>query len=295
MITRNIMGALALIAGLSANYAVQAAASTNQTQELQRILQTIKNDNISSEIRALSNKDHVFSQAELLDICEIATKKLRGDDDIVASESYAQLDGMLKNLVTQLKDYKISGVGFAHHSSFNIFYGKENFDFGLVFKNTSGNVLTQNFNLKYSSFGWQAQFVYRFDTIFVVNSDLSSFDVRTPLEFNTGFSGGWRLPYTGPITNISAGKQEQAVAEFERFFGRALPRPEGGFQDKTLTYPLVVTGITVLPFKTAKGSLVIAHFGVGLTGFVRCEGMFSENAINLAIVPGGATLTPKAS
>lgn len=297
MVNRNILATLAIITALSASYTLEASAA-KQAQELQQILQTIKNDNkgvpLNPEIQSLSSKDQAFNQAELLDMCEVATKKLRGDDDIIASESYAQLNGMIKNLITELKDYKVSGFGSARHSSFNILYGKENFDFGLVFKNKAGEVLTQNFNLKYSSFGWQAQFVYRFDTIFVVNSDFSSFHARNPLAFNTGFTGGWRLPYTGPKTEVSAAQQEENFANIEILLGNRMPRPEGGFHDKTYTYPLTAMGVTVLPFTTAQGSLVIAHFGVGLTGLNACERMFSPNSFNLAIVPSGATLTPKA-
>lgn len=296
---KNVLRPLALMAALSSTYAVEAAAPVKQAQELQQILQAIKTENkgipLNGEIQALGNKEHSFNQAELLEMCEIATKKMRGDDEIMASEHYAQLDAMLKTLVKQLKDYRVSGFGFAHHTSFNIFYGKENFDFSLVFKNATGETLAQKFNLKYSSFGWQNQVVYRFDAMFVVNSDLSSFDVRSPLELSTGFSGGWRLPFTGPTRELSAEQQRENFDRGMRFLGNPAGIVAPDFKDQHLTYPLAVLGVTVLPFKTAKGSLVIAHLGAGATGLSHCNGMLSANAFNAAVVTGGGTLTPKAS
>ncbi len=292
----HILRSLALAALLSSTFAVQAANSTEQAAALKNIFKDMKALNTGAplgEATAQLNEKQTFTQEELLTICEVATKKLRGYDDVVESQSYEQLQATMKAMVTQLKDYKISGVGFAMHPSWSVFYGKQNFNADLVYKNSKGEAAAQTANIAYSSFGWQAELVWRFDAIFAVGTDLSRYSTRTPLELGTGFTAGYRLPFLCPQWETHPKSSTENIV---RDLGlRVDPAVIASLPETLQMYrSLGVVGVTVLPLKGAQGSLVIAHFGVGLTGMLS-HSTTAPTAFNLALVMGGGTFTPQAT
>lgn len=262
------------------------ADSATQTTQLKTIFKNIKALNkgapLGETIAALQEKQ-TFTEEELLTLCEVATKKLRPYDDVVNSEQYDQLKAFTQTLIAQLQDYKVSGVGFAVHSSFNIGLGRQNFDADFIYKNTHGDVLAQVANIQYYTFGWQMEWVWRFDAIFAVNADLSRFNTRAPIEFTRGFTAGWRPPL-GPTW--------QQRMNGPIFAGNT-----------SMRQPLSVIGVTVLPLKDMSGSLIIAHMGIGITGFATRSSIIpnfngvlaymSLNAFNLALVMKGGTFTPQ--
>ncbi len=263
---------LVLAALLSIGFALQAASSTEQVDAVKKIFKDIKALKTGAplvETTAQLNEKQSFTQEELLALCESATKKVRGYDEVVESQSYEQLQAIMKTMVTQLKDYKVSGVGFATHPSWSMFYGKQNFNANLMYKNSQGETTVQTANIAYTSFGWQSELVWRFDVIFAVGTDLSRYSTRTPLEFSTGFTAGYRLPFLCP-------KLEERVKEnllARPNYARGLNPQEDMFIDNapeviTTRWPLGVIGVTMLPFKSSPGALIIAHFGMGVTGIL---------------------------
>jgi hypothetical protein len=235
----------------------------DQTQNLKKIFLNIKKSNtepiLNEEIQTLTEKS-TFTEEELLSLCNTAIKKLDTLNDNVANENYVQLETITKVLIQQLKDFKISGVGFAAHVSAGFFGSSQNFDVNFAFKNSLGDTFGKEFNLKYYSFGWQNELIYRFDTIFVINTDISRYEALNPIKLGKGFCAGWRLPY--------ASFQEDEVRE-----GILYRKPSS------------VIGMTIIPI-TSQGCLVIAHFGLGFTGWSACQ-TYGSNAFNLALVSRG--------
>lgn len=272
---------LTLIAILCSGFALQADITPNQTAAqtaaLKNIFKEIKTFNKGVPLREVTstlNEQQTFTEEELLALCELAIKKLRPYDDVVESPGYAQLQAFTQTLVAQLKDYQISGVGFASHSSFNLIYGHQSFDADFVYKNSKGESCTSTANIKYSTFGFQQELVWRFDAIFAVKTDLSRYATRTPLEFNRGFTAGYRLPL-GPTW------------DHNHIFDPQFPH---------MRLPLSVIGVSVLPLKDSAGSLIIAHCGVGLASILPIENaLLSPFAFNLALVMSGGTMTQQAT
>lgn len=204
---------LALVALISSSFALLAAPdATEQAATLHKIFQDIKAENkgapLSSAISTLRTQES-FTEEELLAVCEAATKQLiQFDDEILESENYQQFQKITKDLLTQLKGFKISGVGFASHPSFSIIYGPQDFNTDLVFKNAKGETRSKTFNLKYHSVGIQAALAWRFDLIFAINTDLSLYSTCKPLEFGTGFVGGF-VPFIHPGFTILPFKDEK--------------------------------------------------------------------------------------
>lgn len=219
---------------------------TNTTQldpaiNLHRILKTLCKANnevpLQQEVYNLQ-RGKEFTEEELLSICELSLKKVSHYDDLGASPAYTELQSFTKSLVTKLKDYKVSGVGFTSHISGAFFGNHETFDTTFVFKNADGTACNRTFTLDYGSLGLNIGLTYRFDLILAVGTDLSRYSARTPIKFNTG-----------AVFAISTG-----IPQF---------------------------GITILPIQDAPGSLVILHFGLGLS------------TPTISVVYGNNTMTPK--
>ena len=243
-IFRFIAFAATLCCSPLAQAANHSAKARPQTQEirLQRILKELFKANkevpLQKQIVDLRNGTD-FTEEELLCISEQALKAIKPYDDLGATPAYTELKTFMQSLVKELKDYNISGVGFAVHSSASLVYGHEKFEANIIFKNTDGSPCSRAFTLDYEQLGIQAGLQYRFDMIFTVGADLTRYSTRAPLKFDTGF-----FLVAGPF--------------------------------------LQQTGITVLPFKDAPGSMVIVHCGLGIS-----------YPIGLGVVFNNATMTPK--
>ena len=243
-IFRFIAFAATLCCSPLAQAANHSAKATPQTPEirLQRILKELFKANkeapLQKQIVDLRSGDN-FTEEELLCISEQALKAIKPYDDLGATPAYTELKMFMQSLVKELKDYNISGVGFAAHSSGACFYGQEEFEANIIFKNSDGSACSRPFTLDYKLLGIQAGLQYRFDIIFTVGADLTRYSTRAPLKFDTGF-----FLAAGPV-----------------------------FQQ---------TGITVLQFKDAPGSMVIVHCGLGVS-----------YPIGLGVVINNATMTPQ--
>jgi hypothetical protein len=140
-----------------------------------------------------------FTEEELLSISEQVLKSIKPYDDLGATPAYTQLKIFMQSLVKELKDYQVSGVGFADHSSASFFYGHEKFEARIVFKNNEGTPCIRLFTLDYTQLGIQAGIQYRTDIIFTVGADLTRHTTSKPLNFNTGFfiAAGTFIPQIG--------------------------------------------------------------------------------------------------
>lgn len=241
---------LALATLFVGNVTFLTADTTEQAAALHKIFQDIKTLNkgacLSSQI-AMLDAENNFTEEELLALCEAAKKQFCEFDDVVESKSYEQFQAITKTLVSQLKEYKISGAGFAVHPSWSFFYGPQNFNAALVFKNSKGEARSRIVNLKYESIGIQGDLAWRIDYIFAVGTDLSFFSTKTPLEFDLGATCAAHLL---PIFALAGSD----------------------------------LGVSILPFKNAKGSLVIVHGGPGL-----------HFPAGIAVITSGGTMTPQAT
>lgn len=251
-----------------------------QTTELINILkelQSIKSDlPIKQNLADLKNAQGGFTQAELITISEEIIKKTKAFDQLQGSLAYEQLQSFLKKIVTNLVSYKVSGIAFAHHSSFSIFYGSHDFTADMIFKNNEGNIINSPVTIKYKTFGWQNELIYRFDAIFTVGADINQFNAKNPVFLSPGFTGGWRLP-------IPAAHRQFNVNAFNNMRDGRLDIRAHDY------YPFSVVGLTILPLAGKPGSIVIVHFGVGLTGADGTDTPFSTNAFNAGLVlPGGS-------
>lgn len=221
-----------------------SAKARPQTPEmaLQKILIKLFKANkeapLQKQIVDLRNGDN-FTEEELLCISEEALKSIKPYDDLGATAAYTELKIFMQSLVKELKGYHVSGVGFAAHSSGAFFYGQEEFEANIIFKNSDGSACSRAFTLDYKQLGTQACLQYRFDIILTVGADLTRYSTRAPLKFDTGF-----FLAAGPV-----------------------------FQQ---------TGVTILPFKDAPGSMVIVHCGLGFS-----------YPISLGVVFNNATMTPQ--
>lgn len=268
---------------ISTAQAVTPAASTG---DVLKILQKIKTDHktgvLNDSIQLLKegvrpekteNQTPVFNEEELFILTEDAIKSLRRYDNITNTEEFTHLTAIFRSLTKQLKDYKISGVGFAHHADLALFYSRQNFNVPFIFKDANGTAHQRLFNLKYSSLGLQESISWRFDAIFAVDTDLSRYSTMAPLSFSTGLTASWHLPI-GPRFELNLHQM-----------GIAAPRQHGRIT------PAVI-GLTILPFQGELGSLVIAHLALGLNRGVMGEGLLPFDSFRGAIIFPKGSLTP---
>jgi hypothetical protein len=264
---------------LAAKKAERAAILGDSAEKtLKGILKDLKAANDDLPInRYIADLTHNtdFTEEELIALCELAIKKTKPfADTLQTTPAYAQLSLFLQAIIGQLKDYKISGIGFALHPSFSLLYGTSNFNTNFVFKNPENELRNRQCNISYHSFGWQNECVLRFDVIFTVGTKLDAENTRTPLKFNAGFTGGWRLP------GITTNKYQINIP---------LPHFAADLNGNYNSYPFTVAGFTVLPFANTPGSLVIAHFGLGATGVCPLTDISDLHSFNAAVVFSGGT------
>lgn len=262
--------------------AAQAATPAATTTDVLKILQKIKSDHktgvLNEPIRLLKegvrpekteNKTPVFNEEELFILTEDAIKSLRRYDNITSTEEFTQLSTLFRSLTKQLKDYKISGIGFAHHADLALFYSRQNFNVPLIFKDAKGTAHQRLFNLKYSSLGLQESISWRFDAIFAVDTDLSRYSTLAPLNFSTGVTASWKIPLGPRLRQLGM----QGPVGRDRFT------------------PAVI-GLTILPLQGESGSLVIAHLSLGLNLGVTGEGLLPFDSFRGAIIFPKGSLTP---
>lgn len=245
--------------------ATSKATQSVTTGDILKILEKIKTnhatDVVNSPIELLKerelskeqkNKAHAFNEEELFLLTEEAIKSLGDHENIANSEEFNQLSTIFKGLTKQLKEYKISGVGFAHHADIALLYSKQNFNVPLTFKDDNGTIHQRLFNLTYSSFGTQESLSWRFDAIFAIDTDLSRYSTLKPLRFSTGGTVSWKLPIGKRVASPFYQTQE--------LFRN---RPPVRVYLHPYFTPAVI-GITILPFEDGPGTLVIAHLSLGL-------------------------------
>lgn len=228
---------------------------------------------VQQDIADLKCND-TFTQEEVLALSELALKKTTEFDELEETPAYAQLQAFMDNTLSQLKDYKVTGVGFAKHTAYSLCYGKQNFNTNFLLKNSTGEVSARTFNIDYSSIGWQRTCGYRLDAIFTIGADLNRHTTNTPLKFGVGFTGAWQTPIPSIPIN-------------QRFFNGVI----------YYTYAPISLGFTVLPFKNTAGYMVIAHMGIspiGFTCFNQQADPFSPYAFNAALVLSGGSFTSQA-
>jgi hypothetical protein len=164
----------------------------NQVISLKKCLKALKELNpgleIKREITQLASEDE-FTLEELHAICNAIVKKVSEVDAVHGTPPFEELKTFLSSTVKELKDYKVSGIGFANHGEWAFLYGPQNFNTQLQFKNQkSQELFSKGFNLDYASIGIQARLAYRFDMIFVVGADLNRFNTRTAIDLGRGFT-----------------------------------------------------------------------------------------------------------
>ncbi len=276
----SLIHCIGLAAALCSTIAAQdkakpAATGLPTNLELANILKDLHAANpllpVQQDIADLKCND-TFTQEELLALSELALKKTTEFDELEETPAYAQLQVFMDNTLSQLKDYKVTGVGFAKHTAYSLFYGKQNFNTNFLLKNSTGKVSTRTFNIDYSSIGLQSTCGYRLDAIFTIGADLNRHTTNTPLKFGVGFTGSWQTPIPSiPVNQLG-------FVHFE-------------------TYAPISLGFTVLPFKNTAGYMVIAHMGispVGFTCFNQRANPFSRYAFNAALVLSGGSFTSQA-
>lgn len=270
--------AVALCSTIAAQDTAKPTTTTTQTPnlELANILKDLHAANpllpVQQDIVDLKCND-TFTQEELLALSELALKKTTEFDELEETPAYAQLQVFMDNTVSQLKDYKVTGIGFAKHIAYTLYYGKQNFNTNLLLKNSTGEASTGTFNIDYSSIGWQWNCGYRLDAIFTIGADLNRHTTRTPLKFGVGFTGTWQTPI--PSIPVNNRLRDLNIDNFAP----------------------ISLGFTVLPFKNTAGYMVIAHMGispVGFTCFNQRANPFSRYAFNAALVLSGGSFTSQA-
>lgn len=270
----------------AANHAAASASAGDILEILEKIKTNHTTDVLNAPIELLKeaklsqegkNKTHAFNEEELFLLTEEAIKSLGVQKDISDSEEFNQLSIILRSLTKQLKEYKISGVGFAHHPDIALLYSKQNFKVPLMFKDDNGTMHERLFNLTYSSLGIQESLSWRFDAIFAIGTDISRYSTLTPLHFSTGLTISWKLPIG----------QRVPSPFYKNFQIREDRPPLRVYLHPNLT-PAVI-GITILPFQDSPGALVIAHLSLGLNA-----PSFGDKPISFDMFRGGIVL-PKGS
>lgn len=286
-----------LVLFLTATCAASASKTESLLEKLKTTVQDLKATTptfaIEKSVEPIFDPEHNFSEEELLSIAKTVKnsyQKAMGKDI-----ELPELENFISELVTELKDWNISGIGFSRHTSANCIWGKENFTAQLIFKNSADDFSEHKINFNYNLLGFTCEFLYRFDMIFFSGDALSRHDVCERLKFDSGISFGWRLPITLPIRLL---QEEYAIwnAQAEHQFNnntRGLPENKKNRlyaqytreSQGTARYPLCTVGVTLLPLAEKKGTFIIAHCGFGATGCMPTISPFSLNSMNFALVP----------
>lgn len=171
-----------------------AAVKVNQEDQIREVFNIVKKINqtaaeqpLAKEERQLAQQD--FSQEELFEVCSTIAKKIRTNDELFETPYVEQVDGIMKKLTAQLKDFRVNGVAVEGHFRWSFFYGPRHFTLPFAFKNRSGELKVQTLQFDYTTIGAQGDLAYVIDIAFVIG-DLSRFDTRTPLRLGTGVSVG---------------------------------------------------------------------------------------------------------
>ena len=215
-----------------------------------------------------------FSQQELIALCSYALELVDDTEDKQELPEKKALEAFVKKIISQLEDYKVTGIGFSHHLSAALAYSNPKFTTEFTFKNSAGESIKQTFRINYKSLGWHNEFLYRFDTILILDADLNAYNLENPLRFSTGFTGSVRLPLPAVTRNINLNGP----------FGRLIRAQQGT--------PLCTLGFTIMKIANGPGFMLIGHFGFGATGLRAPAYPFAlQGAFNAAVVFPGGTMT----